>query len=94
MYEGFARSYQASPASPDQWMFVRWMTQTSSRVAQMEEFYDRMHDKQWLPVPRWEAAEPFVDVTGNLHAPYPPRCAQHLIALRWACSWIRCCRWA
>ena len=61
MYEGFTRSYQASAASPDQWTFVRWMTQTSSRVVQMEEFYDRMHDKQWLLVPRREAAEQFVE---------------------------------
>ena len=37
------------------------MTQTSSRVVQMEEFYDRMHDKQWLLVPRREAAEQFVE---------------------------------
>ena len=72
MYEGFTRSYQASAASPDQWTFVRWMTQTSSRVVQMEEFYDRMHDKQWLLVPRREAGERFVEaVVRILHAPCP-----------------------
>ena len=77
MYEGFARSYQASPASPDQWMFVRWMTQTSSRVAQMEEFYDRMHDKQWLPVPRREAAERFVEAMVSC-TPRTPRVVRNI----------------
>ena len=81
MYEGFARSYQASPASPDQWMFVRWMTQTSSRVAQMEEFYDRMHDKQWLLVPRREAGERFVEAVVSC-TPRVPMPRSTLIVLR------------
>ena len=80
MYEGFTRSYQASAASPDQWMFVRWMTQTSSRVVQMEEFYDRMHDKQWLLVPRREAGERFVEAV--VSCPVSPVSRSTLIVLR------------